>query len=168
MDQQANPQVDSSLKTRIDQDLKDALRKRDTLRLSVLRMLKSEIGYKEKEKGSKLSDDEIISVLSSSIKRRRESIEQFQKGGREDLASREKAEAEVVAVYLPEQLSREELRGIIEKAIERLKAAGPSSLGLVREEVMPQVKGRADGKLVNQMVSDELQRIADSQNTAQS
>jgi uncharacterized protein YqeY len=168
MDQSANPQADSSLKTRIDQDLKDALRKKDTLKLSVLRMLKSEIGYKEKEKRSKLSDDEIVSVLSSSLKRRRESIEQFQKGGREDLASREKAEAEVVSAYLPDQLSREKLRGIIEQTMRRLKATGPSSLGLVMKEVMPQVKGKADGKLVNQMVSAELQRIADSQSKAES
>jgi uncharacterized protein YqeY len=107
----------------------------------------------------------VISVLSSSIKRRKESIEQFQKGGREDLASREKAEAEVVSGYLPEQLSREEIRDIIGQAIERLKAVGPSSLGLVMKEVMPKVKGRAEGKMLNQMVSAELQRIADSQKT---
>jgi uncharacterized protein YqeY len=164
MDQQAKPQVDSSLKRRIDQDLKDALKKRDTLRLNVLRMLKSEIGYKEIEKGSGLSDEEVISVLSSSIKRRKESVEQFQKGGREDLASREKAEAELVSRYLPEQLSQEDLRRIIGQAIEQLKPTGPSGLGLVMKEIMPKVRGRADGKMVNQMVSAELQRIADSQN----
>jgi uncharacterized protein YqeY len=168
MDQQAKPQVDSSLRTRIDQDLKNALKKRDTLRLNVLRMLKSEIAYKEIEKGSKLSDEEVISVLSSSIKKRKESIEQFQKGGREDLASREKVEAEVVSGYLPQQLSPEEIRDIIGQAIERLNAVGPSNLGLVMKEVMPKVKGRADGKMVNQMVSVELQRITDSQKAGRS
>jgi len=165
MNEQAMSQEDSSLKRRIDQDLKEALKKRDTLRLSVLRMLKSEIGYKEIEKGSKLSDDDVISVFSSSIKRRRDSVEQFEKGGREDLASREKAEIEVVSAYLPEQLTEEDLRGIIAQIMEQLKAAGPSSLGLVMKEVIPKVKGRADGKMVNRMVSAELQRIADSQET---
>jgi uncharacterized protein YqeY len=91
-----------SLKSEIDQDIKEALKARNNLKLGVLRMLKSEIKYKEIDKGSELSEDEVISVLSSSVKKRKESIEQFEKGGREDLVSREKAEMEVVMGYMPE------------------------------------------------------------------
>ncbi len=162
MNDRTKPDEDSSLKKRIDQDLKEALKKKYSLKLSVLRMLKSEIGYKEKEKGSRLSDDDVISLLSSSIKRRKDSIEQFEKGGREDLVAREKAELEVVLTYLPEQLSDEDLMGIIRKTVEELKATGPSDLGTVMREIMPKVKGRADGKMVNQMVSSQLQKMGNS------
>lgn len=85
-----------SLKSEIDQDIKEALKARNNLKLGVLRMLKSEIKYKEIDKGSELSDDEVISILSSSVKKRKETIEQFEKGRRDDLVSREKAELEVV------------------------------------------------------------------------
>jgi uncharacterized protein YqeY len=163
MNEQTKPEQDSSLKKRIDQDSKEALKKKDSLKLSVLRMLKSDIGYKEKEKGSRLSDDDVISLLSSSIKRRKDSIEQFEKGGREDLVAREKAEMEVVSAYLPEQLNEEDLAEIIKQVVAELKATGPSDLGTVMREVMPKVKGRADGKVVNQMVSSQLQKIGESQ-----
>ena len=157
---------DSPLKREIDRDLKEALKKRDSLRLNVLRMLKSDIRYKEIEKRSKLSDDEIISVLSSSIKKRKDSIQQFEKGEREDLASREKAELDVISKYLPQQLTQEELWDIISQAIEEAGAAGPSSLGTVMKAVMPKIKGRADGKKVNQMVSSQLQKMSDSETEA--
>ena len=163
MNERSESAGDSSLKREIDRDLKEALKRRDSLRLNVLRMLKSDIGYKEIEKRSELSDDEIISVLSSSIKKRKDSIQQFEKGEREDLASREKAELEVISKYLPEQLTQEELSDIISQAIEEVSASGPSSLGMVMKEVMPKIKGRADGKKVNQMVSSQLQKMSDDE-----
>jgi uncharacterized protein YqeY len=162
MNERAKSAGDSPLKREIDRDLKEALKRRDSLRLSVLRMLKSDIRYKEIERRSELSDDEIISVLSSSIKKRKDSIQQFEKGEREDLASREKAELEVISKYLPEQLTEEELSNIISQAIEEAGATGPSNLGMVMKEVMPKIKGRADGKKVNQMVSSQLQKMSDA------
>lgn len=162
MNREARPQAASSLKKRIDQDLKEALKKKDASRLSVLRMLKSDIKYKEIDKGSELSDDEVLSVLASSMKKRRDSIEQFEKGGRDDLASREKAELEVVLRYVPEQLTESELLDIIARAIKDVNATGPSSLGMVMKEIMPKVRGRADGKTVNQIVSSQLQQMSES------
>jgi uncharacterized protein YqeY len=156
MTDQAKPAGVSSLKQRIDQDTKEALKNRDSLRLNVLRMLKSEIKYKEIESGSELSDDDVILVLSSSVKKRKDSIQQFEKGGRDDLASKEKAELELVLKYLPEQLTEEELSQIINQAIKETNAIGSSDLGKVMKQVMPKVRGRAEGKRVNQMVSSQL------------
>jgi len=162
MTDQAKSAEASSLKQRIDQDTKEALKKRDSLRLNVLRMLKSEIKYKEIDKGSELSDDEVISVISSSVKKRKDSIQQFKKGGRDDLVAREKAELELILEYLPEQLTEEELFKIINQAIKEVNATGPSDLGKVMKQVMPEVRGRADGKRVNQLVSSQLEPISDS------
>lgn len=153
----------SSLKKRIDQDSKEALKTKDSLRLNVLRMIKSEIRYKEIEKRSELSDDDVISVLSSSIKKRKDSIQQFEKGGRDDLASKEKTELEVILKYMPEQLTEEELNQIISKAIKDVEAAGPLDLGKVMKQIMPNVRGRADGKKVNLLVSSRLQAISDEE-----
>lgn len=153
----------SSLKQRIDQDSKEALKTKDSLRLNVLRMIKSEIRYKEIEKRSELSDDDVISVLSSSIKKRKDSIQQFEKGGRDDLASKEKTELEVILKYMPEQLTEEELNQIISKAIKDVEAAGPLDLGKVMKQIMPNVRGRADGKKVNLLVSSRLQAISDEE-----
>jgi len=153
-----------SLKKKIDEDIKKALKSKDSLRLGVLRMLKSEIRYKEIDTRSELSDDEVISVLSSSIKRRKDSIEQFERGGRDDLVSQEKAELEVILGYMPEQLTEEKLSGIISQAIKEVNASGPSDLGKVMKLIMPQVKGKADGKLVNQLVSSQLSEVSKSDN----
>lgn len=163
MTDQAKPEGESSLKRRINQDAKEALKSKDTLTLSVFRMLKSEIRYKEIERGSELSDDDVISVLSSAIKKRKDSIQQFEKGGRDDLASKEKEELAVVTKYMPEQVSEEELSRIISQAISEEGATGVSDLGKVMKLVMPKVRGRADGKKVNQMVSSQLQSISEAE-----
>ena len=153
----------SSLKQRIDQDSKEALKTKDSLRLNVLRMIRSDIRYKEIEKRSELSDDDVISVLSSSIKKRKDSIEQFEKGGRDDLASKEKMELEVISKYMPDQLTDEELNKIITQAIKDVDAAGPPDLGKVMKQIMPNVRGRADGKKVKLLVSSRLQAISDEE-----
>lgn len=163
MTDQAKPEGESSLKRRINQDAKEALKSKDTVTLNVLRMLKSEIRYKEIERGSELSDDDVISVLSSAIKKRKDSIQQFEKGGRDDLASKEKEELAVVTKYMPEQVSEEELSQIISQAISEEGATGASDLGKVMKLVMPKVRGRADGKKVNQMVSSQLQSISEAE-----
>ena len=163
MEERAKPGGDSSLKKRIDQNMKEALKSKDSVRLGVLRMLKSEIRYREIDKGSELTDDDVISVLSSAIKRRKDSIQQFEKGGRDDLVSKEKQELAVVTEYMPRQLSPEELSQIVSQAISEEGATGPSDLGKVMKLIMSKVRGRADGKLVNQMVSSQLQSISEAE-----
>jgi len=150
-----------SIKDRITQDMKKALAAKDKVKLSVMRLLKSEIRYKEIEKGSELSDDEIISVLSSSVKRHKDSIEQFEKGGREDLAAQEISELEIIWEYMPKQLEEDELSQIVDEAIKETDVSGPSGLGKVMKIVMPKVKGRADGKRVNELALSKLKSMSE-------
>ncbi len=152
-----------SLKQKIDFDMKAAHKGKESLKLGVLRMLKSEIRYKEIEKGSELSNDEVISVLSSSTKKRRDSIQQFEKAGRDDLVSQEKAELEVVLGYLPEQLTEEKLSQLIRQAIQDANATNPSDLGKVMKLILPQVKGKAEGKAIHQLVTSQLQSLSSSE-----
>jgi uncharacterized protein YqeY len=142
----------------VDDDLKAALKGGDKIRLSVLRMLKSSTKYKQIEKGRELSDDEIASVLSTLAKQRRESIEQFSRGGREDLAEQERRELEVLQVYMPRQLSPEELDATITEAIRESSAASEADMGKVMRVLMPKIKGVADGKWVNNRVKELLQK----------
>ena len=150
-----------SIKDRITEDMKKALVAGDKVELNVMRLLKSEIRYKEIEKGSELSDEEIISVLSSSVKRHKDSIEQFKNGGREDLAASEKVELEIIREYLPKQLDQDELAKIVDEAIREVNASVPSDLGKVMKILMPKVKGRADGKKVNELVSSKLKLMSE-------
>ncbi|HKN19274.1 MAG TPA: GatB/YqeY domain-containing protein [Dissulfurispiraceae bacterium] len=141
---------------RLDAELKEALKSRNELKLSVLRMLKASLKNKEIEKMGPLSDAETISVLSSMAKQRRDSIEQFAAAGRLDLAEKETRELEIVLSYLPAQLSHEELDRIIYSAISECNASSPGDMGKVMKVVAPLTKGRADGKVVNQRVKELL------------
>lgn len=145
-----------SLLEKIDQDMKKALKAGEKERLTVLRGLKSELKYRQIDKADELSDDDAVAVLSSSAKKRRESIEQFQKAGREDLVQKEKSELAIITSYLPEQLSEEKLRQIISEAIAESEADSPQKVGLVMKIVMPKIKGQADGKLVNKLAMEML------------
>lgn len=145
-----------SLIEKIDTDLKNAMKASDKVSVSTLRLVKSALKNREIEKGEPLSDEEVITVLSTLSKQRRESIEQFSKGGREDLASSEKAELEVLKGYLPEELSVEEIEKLIREAVKEAGASGPKDIGAVMKLVMPRVRGRADGKLVNNKVAELL------------
>jgi uncharacterized protein YqeY len=145
-----------SLISRIDEDIKKALKDGEKQKLTVLRGLKSDIKYRQIEKGEELTDGDVIAVLSSSRKKRHESIEQFEKGNRADLVEKEKFELTIIAGYLPEQLSEEKLTEIIRKAIEETGADSPAKMGLVMKVVMPQVKGQADGKVINRLVMELL------------
>lgn len=147
-----------SLHQRLDEDLKASIKGSDTLRTSVLRMLKAAIKNKEVEKRRELSDEEIISVISTLVKQRRESIELFSKGGREDLASKEKQELDILQSYLPRQLSQEELDKIIMEAIKESSAEGIRDIGKVMRLIMPRIQGAADGKIVNQRVREILEK----------
>jgi uncharacterized protein YqeY len=145
-----------SLQQRLDGDLKAAMKSSDSLKTSVLRMVKAAIKNKQVEKRENLSDEEIISVLSTLTKQRRESIDLFSKGGREDLAEKERQELAVLQLYLPGQLSPEDLDRIIMEAINESSAEGVKDIGKVMRLIMPRVQGAADGKVVNQRVKELL------------
>jgi len=145
-----------SVLERIDDDLKKALKARNELKATLLRGLKSDIKYRQIDKGAELSDDEIIEVLSSSAKKHRDSIEQFTAGKRQDLVDKESAELEIIREYLPQPLSEEKLRAMVAEAVEKSGAESPAQIGLVMKELMPQVKGKADGKVVKDLVVELL------------
>ena len=141
----------------LDDDLKAAMKASESLKVSVLRMAKSALKYRQIEKGDSLSDEEILSVLSGLSKQRRESIEQFSKGGREDLAEQERQELSILQSYLPQQLTPEEIDRIIVEAIKESCAGGIKDMGKVMRLAMPRMKGAADGKVVSQRVKDILE-----------
>ena len=146
-----------SLKERIDADLKESMRSKDELGTSVLRMLKSAVKYKEVEPGGHaLEDPGVLAVVQTLIKQRRESVEQFRAGGRPELADAEEAEAEVIAAYLPAELSDDELRAIVAQAVAETGASSPKDMGQVMKAAMPQVAGRADGKRVSALAQEAL------------
>jgi len=162
------------LKEKIQEDLTTVLREKKELELSVLRMLLSAVINRETEKKTKiwkakpelspekikkegqLTDEEIFEVIASEIKKRKESIELFEKGKREDLVKKEKAEAEILQKYLPEQLSEEAIKKLVEEAIAKVGAKEIKDMGKVMAELMPQVKGKADGSLVSKIVKELL------------
>ncbi len=153
-----------NLKERISSDLKNALRNKKAIHLSVLRMLQSAIRNKEIEKKKRdgLVDEEIIEVITSEIKKRKEAIEEYKKGKRQDLADKEKSEIDVLMSYMPEQMGETEIREEVKKAIQEAGAKTSGELGKVMKILMPRMKGKADGALVNKVVSEELEKVQDS------
>ena len=145
-----------ALKDQLDADLKAAMKDKDTLKLSVVRMLKSAIKYREIEVMKTLDDAGVQGVISSEIKRRRDSVEQYRQGGREDLASKEEGEIAILQAYLPAQLSPEELGKLVDAAIQRTGAQGPKDMGKVMKELLPEVQGKAEGKAVSELVKQKL------------
>ena len=148
-----------SLLEKIDGDLRSAMKASDSLKVSVLRMAKAAIKNRQIDFGKELSDDDIIPVLSTLAKQRRESIEQFSKGGRQDLADKESLELAILQSYLPEQITPEELDRIVREAIKESSAAGAKDMGKVMRLVMSRTKGAADGRLVSQRVTELLEQI---------
>lgn len=145
-----------SLFDKISQDLIQAQKKRDTVRLSTLRMLKSDLKYKQIEKNSPLTEEEELVVLSSAVKKHKDSIEQFSQAQRNDLVAQEEAELNIILEYLPKQLPEEELTDLIEQAIQESGAVSKADLGKVMKILMPRVRGRSDGKLVSSLVTAKL------------
>ena len=135
------------------------MRKGDVLRRSVIRLLRSEIHNEEIAKLARLEDDGIIGVLSRQAQQRRESIEAFEQGNRQDLVEKEKAELGIILEYLPQQMSREEISVLVRQAIQETGATGQSDMGKVMGRVMPQVKGRAEGREINAIASDLLKGL---------
>ncbi len=146
-----------SLLKRFDDDLKVAMKSSEGSKVSVLRMVKAAVKNKQIGKGGELTDDEIISVLSTMVKQGRESIEQFTRGGRTDLAQKEEKEIAILQAYMPQQLSHEEIDRLISDAIRESSAKSAQDLGKVMRILMPRIKGGADGKYVNQRVKELLE-----------
>lgn len=145
-----------SLRQDIHKDIAVAMKAGEKERLSTVRMLMSAIKYKEVDAHRELTDEETIAVISTLVKQRQDSIEQFTKGNRLDLVEKETKELEVLRTYLPPQLSEAEVRDIIKKAVAETGAAGQKDMGKLMKVVMPQVKGKADGKMVNDIVKELL------------
>jgi uncharacterized protein YqeY len=146
-----------SLKERIDADLKEAMRSKDELGTSVLRMLKSAVKYKEVEPGGHaLEDGGVLAVIQTLIKQRRDSVEQFRAGGRTDLADKEEKEIAKLQSYLPAQMSPDELHAEVRATIAQVGAKSPKDMGAVMKALLPKVQGRAEGKAVSEAVKAEL------------
>jgi uncharacterized protein YqeY len=133
-----------------------AAKGKDKARLSALRLIKAALHNKEIDARRELKEEEMLQVLSSMVKQRKDSIEQFTNGGRMDLAEKEEKELQVIQEFLPAQMSEEEIDALIIKAIEEVGATGPRDMGKVMKALMPAVTGKADGKLVSQKVKEKL------------
>ena len=138
-------------------DMKDAMRAKDAIRLSTLRLLKSAVEYhKIEKKQEQLTDAEVTAVIKKQIKQRQDSIEGFEKGGRADLVEKEKAELAVLKAYLPEELSQAQVEEVVKATIAELGAATKTDMGKVMKAVQAKLAGRADNRLVSQIVSANL------------
>ncbi|MBO8130150.1 MAG: GatB/YqeY domain-containing protein [Candidatus Marinimicrobia bacterium] len=144
------------IKERLQRDLVEAMKKKDILMVSVIRMLKNGIKQKEIELKRDLSNDEVINVLNHAVKQRKEAIEAYEKAGREDMAERELRELEIIQTYLPEKLSQEELIKIIDQVIKEVGASSMKDMSKVMPRIMQIVKGRADGSEVQKIVRSKL------------
>jgi uncharacterized protein YqeY len=144
------------LRSRIETDTKDALKSGAKDKVSTLRMLNAALKNKQIDKRRPLTEEEVVETVRSLIKQRKDSIEQFAKGGRQDLVDKETAEVAVLEVYLPKQLSREELEVMVRDAIAQAGAQGAKDMGKVMKTLIPMVGGRADGKLVSELVKNAL------------
>lgn len=145
-----------NLKKKIISDLKDSMKAGDQVTRGVLRLLNSDIKNAEIEKGGEAGDSEVVELIKRSVKRRKDSIEQFAKGGRADLVNKEKEELAVLEKYMPEQMSEEEIRKIVKKIISESGAPNASAFGKVMGMAMKEIAGNADGSVVSGIVKEEL------------
>src|SRR5215475_12083627 len=146
-----------TLQEKIQSQITEAMRNKDSLRLSVLRMMKSAVKNKEVEKMKPLEEAEVFAVLKSLVKQRKDSVEQFRKGGREELAQKEEAEIRIIEEYLPAAATEDELRRAIEEAIQETGAASIKDMGKVMKATMVRLAGKtADGSRVSQFVKEKL------------
>jgi uncharacterized protein YqeY len=162
-----------NFKQQIQNDLKEAMKSKDAFALDVLRMVLAAIKNKELEKRTKLSksenvdkldelsqltEEELIGVVLSEAKKRKDAAAEFERGGRPELAEKELKEAELLKKYLPEQMSEDEIRKIVAEGIKNSGATSAKEIGKVMSAIMPQIKGKADGGLVNKIVKEELEK----------
>jgi len=145
-----------SLEERLVEEMKQAMKSNDKLRLSTIRMIRSSMKNKEIELRKKLEDEDIVKVIQVMVRKGEESVEQFQAGKRVDLVEKETKEIEILKSFLPQPLSQEEILKIIDQSIEETQASSPKDIGKVMKSVMPKIGGKADGKLINQLVKERL------------
>ena len=145
------------LSQRLNEDMKQAMKSQDKFKLSTIRMVRSAIKNVEIDERRTLNDDEVLEILSREIKQRKDALHEFEKAGRGDLADGVRAEIDILTPYLPAQLSEEEIKVIVQETIQETGASSKADMGKVMGALMPKVKGRADGKLVNSVVQQCLQ-----------
>ncbi len=145
------------LQERFKEDLKEAMRAGDVTRREVIRFLRSDIHNQEISRKIELDDEDVIALLGRHAQQRRDSIEAFQKGGRQDLVEKERMELEIIQQYLPKQLTLEEIESIVQEVISSMQVSGPQDMGKVMGLVMPQIKGKAQGREVGAVVRRILQ-----------
>ncbi|GAA0115773.1 GatB/YqeY domain-containing protein [Clostridium senegalense] len=147
-----------SLKDRLQQDWKNALKERNKFKASVISMAKAAILLIEKNGSGSLNDDQVIEVLAKEVKQRRDSLEEFKNGNRQDLVDSTNAEIEILLNYLPQQLTEDEIRKIVVKSAEEIGANSIKDMGKLMSIVRPKTNGRADGKIVSQIVKEYLNK----------
>lgn len=146
-----------SLNERLNDDMKQAMRSQDKFRLSVIRMVRSAVKNSEINLKRTLEDNEVLDILQREVKQRKDSLQEFTKAGRDDLAANVQAEINIIHDYLPQQMAEEEIKAVVQQTIQEVGASSKADIGKLMGALMPKVKGRADGRLVNQIVQQLLQ-----------
>lgn len=144
------------VKAELDAALKEAMKSKDTVALDAVRAIKSAVKLAEIEAGKELSDEDVHAVIQKAVKQRKDSIEQFKAGGRQDLVATEEAQVAVLSKFLPAQLGEAEIEALVAEAVAATGAAGPKDMGKVMGWLMPRTKGKADGGVVNRIVKAKL------------
>lgn len=144
------------LSERINNDLKEAMKNKDSFKLGVIRMVKGAMQLEKSNPRAELTDDDVIKVISKQIKMRKEAINQFESAGREDLAEQNRKELEILNAYMPEQLSLDEINNILDKVFDEVKPTSIKDMGMIMKTLSPLVKGKADMSLVNSLIKERL------------
>lgn len=145
-----------NLLEQIEKDMREAMKSGDTLRSDTLKMVKTDIMYEKAKTGEDLSDEKVLEVVTRAAKKRRESMEEYRKGGREDLAEKEEKENEIIQAYLPELMSEEEVGAKVDEAIAAAGAVTKKDFGRIMGPLMKELKGKADGAVVKKLLSQKL------------
>jgi uncharacterized protein YqeY len=145
-----------TIKKQVEQDMIQAAKGKDKIRLSALRLIKTAMHNREIDLKRELNEAETLQILAGMVKQRKDSIEQFAKGGRADLVAQEEAELKIIQAFMPQQLSKEEIEAEIEKAVAEAGAASVKDMGKVMKVLMPRITGKADGKMVGELVKARL------------
>ena len=145
-----------SLKDKLMEDLKSSMKNKDTIRKNTITMVRSSIKQIEVDKRLELADEEVLDIISKQVKEKRSAIEEFKKGSRDDLVNQTENEIEILLEYLPKQLSEEEVEEIVKETINEINATSMKDIGMIMKAVMPKIKGRSDGNVVNKVVKKIL------------
>lgn len=148
-----------TMKSRLTDDMKQAMRDRDVLRRDVIRYLRSEVKNQEIREQKELDDAGVIQVLSRQAQQRRDSIEAYRDADRQDLVDKEESELSVIMAYLPQQMTQEEIAALVQQVVAEVGASGPADMGKVMGAIMPQVRGKAEGREVNAIVQQTLRSL---------